>query len=37
VADTTHDDRAEEGVYLGNDLTTHTFWLWSFRIAKPCT
>ena len=22
VADTTHDDRAEEGVFLGNDLTT---------------
>ena len=34
VADTTHDDRAEEGVYLGNDLTTPTFWLWSFRHRK---
>ena len=34
VADTTHDDRAEEGVYLGNDLTTPTFWLWSFRNRK---
>jgi hypothetical protein len=27
VADTTHDDRAEEGIFLGNDLTTPTFWL----------
>ena len=34
VADTTHDDRAEEGVYLGNDLTTPTFWLWSFHHRK---
>jgi hypothetical protein len=34
VADTTHDDRAEEGVFLGNDLTTPTFWLWSFRHRK---
>ena len=34
MADTTHDDRAEEGVYLGNDLTTPTFWLWSFRHRK---
>jgi hypothetical protein len=34
VADTTHDDRAEEGVYLGNFLTTPTFWLWSFRHRK---
>ena len=34
VADTTHDDRAEEGVFLGNDLTTPTFWLWSFKHRK---
>ena len=25
VADTIHDDRAEEGVFLGNDLATLTF------------
>jgi hypothetical protein len=24
----------KEGVYLGNDLTTPTFWLWSFRHRK---
>ena len=35
VRDTTHDDRAEEGIFLGNDLTTPTFWLWSFRHRKP--
>lgn len=34
VGDTTHDDRAEEGVFLGNDLTTPTFWLWSFKHRK---
>jgi hypothetical protein len=34
VADTTHDDRAEEGVFLGNDLTTPTFGLWSFKHKK---
>ena len=34
VADTTHDDRAEEGVFLGNDLTTPIFWLWSFKHKK---
>jgi hypothetical protein len=34
VADTTRDDRAEEGVFLGNDLTTPTFWLWSFKHKK---
>ena len=34
VADTTHDDRAEEGIFLGSDLTTPTFWLWSFRHRK---
>jgi hypothetical protein len=31
VTDTTHDDRAEEGVFLGNDLTTPNFWMYSFR------
>ncbi len=31
-----YDDRAEEGVFLGNDLTTPTFWLWSFKHKKPC-
>ena len=34
VPDTTHDDRAEVGVFLGNDLTTPTFWLWSFKHKK---
>jgi hypothetical protein len=34
VANTTHDDRPEEGVFLGNDLTTPTFWLWSFNHKK---
>jgi hypothetical protein len=38
VADTTHDDLAEEGVFLGNDLThthtTPTFWLRSFKHKK---
>jgi hypothetical protein len=34
VADTTHDDRAEKGVFLGNDLTTPKFWLWSFKHKK---
>jgi hypothetical protein len=34
VADTTHDDRAEEGVFLGKDLTTATFLLWSFEHRK---
>jgi hypothetical protein len=32
--DTTHDDRAEEGVFLGNDLTTPNFWMYSFRAKK---
>jgi hypothetical protein len=31
VTDTTHDDRAEEGVFFGNDLSTPTFWLWRFK------
>ena len=30
VADTTLNDRAEEGVFLGNDLTTPNFWMYSF-------
>jgi hypothetical protein len=34
VANTTHDDRAEEGVFLGNDLTTPNFWMYSFRAKK---
>jgi hypothetical protein len=34
VADTIHDDRAEEGVFLGNDLTTPNFWMYSFRGKK---
>jgi hypothetical protein len=33
VADTTHDNRPEEGVFLGNDLTTN-FWMYSFRTKK---
>ncbi len=34
VADTTHDDRSEEGVFLGYDLTTPNFWMYSFRAKK---
>jgi hypothetical protein len=34
VIDTTYDDRAEEGVFLGNDLTTPNFWMYSFRVKK---
>jgi hypothetical protein len=34
VTDTTHNDRAEEGVFLGNDLTTPNFWMCSFRAKK---
>jgi hypothetical protein len=26
VTDVTHDDRTQEGVFLGNDLTTPNFW-----------
>jgi hypothetical protein len=29
VVDTTHDDRAEGGVFLGNNLTTPNFWMYS--------
>jgi hypothetical protein len=28
--DTTRDDLAEEGVFLGNNLTNPTFWMYSF-------
>jgi hypothetical protein len=34
VIDTTHDDRAEEGVFLGDDLTTPNFWMYSLRPKK---
>jgi hypothetical protein len=34
VADTTHDDRSEEDVFLGNDRTTPNFWMYSFRAKK---
>ena len=34
VADATHDDRAEEGVFLGNDLTASNFWMYRFRADK---
>ena len=33
VVDTTHDDRTE-GVFLGNDLTTPNFRMYSFRAKK---
>jgi hypothetical protein len=33
VVDTTHDDR-DEGVFLGNDLTTPNFRMYSFRAKK---
>ena len=34
VINETLDDRALEGVWLGNDLTTPTFWMYSFRTRK---
>jgi hypothetical protein len=34
VTDTTHDDRAVEGVWFGNDLCTATFWMFSFKHKK---
>ena len=34
VSDTTHDDRAEDDVFLGNDLTTPNFLMHSFRAEK---
>jgi hypothetical protein len=33
--DTTREDCALEGTFLGCDLTTPTFWLWSFSLKKP--
>ena len=35
VVDTTHDDRAVEGVWLGNDLCTPNFWMYSFAQKGP--
>ena len=34
VVDTTHDDRAVEGVWLGNDLCTPNFWMYNFNHKK---
>ena len=34
VADTTHDDRALEGVWIGNDLCTPNFWMYSVKYGK---
>ena len=34
VDNETMDDRALEGVWLGNDLTTPTFWMYSFQLRK---
>ncbi len=34
VVDTTHDDRAVEGVCLGNNLCTPNFWMYSFKHKK---
>ena len=34
VDNETLDDRALEGVWLGNDLTTPTFWMYSFKLRK---
>jgi hypothetical protein len=34
VTETDHDDRAEEDVFFGNDLTTPNFWMYSFRVKK---
>eukprot|EP00961_Rhodomonas_salina_P140194 1886628-Rhodomonas_salina.1 len=33
-SDTTHEDRALEGAFLCWDLTTPTFWMWSFRLKQ---
>lgn len=33
--DTMHADRGLGGAFLGWDLTTPTFWLWSFKLRKP--
>eukprot|EP00961_Rhodomonas_salina_P267281 3611635-Rhodomonas_salina.1 len=32
--DTTHEDLALEGAFLGWNLTTPTFWMWSFRLRQ---
>eukprot|EP00961_Rhodomonas_salina_P186035 2511771-Rhodomonas_salina.1 len=32
--DTMHADRALEGAFLGWDVTTPTFWMWSFRLKQ---
>jgi hypothetical protein len=34
VTDTAHDDHPEEGVFLGNDLTTPNFWMYTFWAKK---
>jgi hypothetical protein len=34
VIDTTHDDRTEEGVFLGDDFTTPNFWMYSVLAKK---
>ena len=37
VDDTTHDDRALEGIWLGNELHTPNFKIWSFKHKKVYT
>ena len=34
VTDTTDDDLAEEGFFLGNDLTPPNFWMYNIRAEK---
>ena len=34
VDNETLDDRALDGVWLGNDLTTPMFWMYSFKLRK---
>jgi len=34
VENETLDDRAVEGVWLGNDLSTPMFWMYSFKLCK---
>jgi hypothetical protein len=34
VENETLDDRALEGVWLGNDLSTPMFWMYSFKLRK---
>ena len=36
VSDTTHDDRTE-GIWLGNEVHTPNFLMWSFKHKKVCT